>query len=191
MEHDSLAIEWFENNCMKLNQDKCHFIVSGHKHENVYAKVSETLIWEEKQVKLLGIELDSHLLFDKHVLSLCKKASRKISALTRVVKFMNLQQRRTLMKAFVVSQFNYCPLLWMFHSRTLDNRINSLHERALRIVYNDDHSTFNELLVKDGSCTIHHHNLQLLTMEMYKVKNNISPGFMHDIFPAGNVKGIT
>ena len=146
-------------------------------------------MWEEKQVKLLGIELDSHLLFDKHVLSLCKKASRKISALTRVVKFMNLQQRRTLMKAFVVSQFNYCPLLWMFHSRTLNNRINNLHERALRIVYNDDHSTFNDLLVKDGSCTIHHHNLQLLAMEMYKVKNNISPGFMHDIFPAGNVKG--
>ena len=146
---------------MKLNQDKCHFIVSGHKHENVYAKVGETLIWEEKQVKLLGIELDSRLLFDKHVLSLCKKASRKISALTRVVKFTNLQQRRTLMKAFVVSQFNYCPLLWMFHSRTLNNRINNLHERALRIVYNDDHSTFNELLVKDGSCTIHHHNLQL------------------------------
>ena len=152
--------------------------------------MSQSLIWEEKQVKLLGIELDSRLLFDKHVLSLCKKASRKISALTRVVKFMNLQQRRTLMKAFVVSQFNYCPLLWMFHSRTLNNRINNLHERALRIVYNDDHSTFNELLVKDGSCTIHHHNLQLLAMEMYKVKKkNISPGFMHDIFPAGNVKG--
>ena len=81
--------------------------------------MSQSLIWEEKQVKLLGIELDSRLLFDKHVLSLCKKASRKISALTRVVKFMNLQQRRTLMKAFVVSQFNYCPLLWMFSQQNI------------------------------------------------------------------------
>ena len=52
------------------------------------------------------------------------------------------------MKAFVVSQFNYCPLLWMFHSRTLNNRINNLHERALRIVYKDDDSSFKELLVK-------------------------------------------
>ena len=74
---------------------------------------------------------------------------------------MNLQQRKTLMKAFVISQFNYCPLLWMFHSRKLNNKINKLHERALRIVYKDDYSTFNDLLAKDGSCTIHHHNLQL------------------------------
>ena len=90
---------------------------------------------EERNVKLLGVEIDSNLLFNKHVRSLYMKASRKLSALTKVVKFMNLQQRRTLMKAFVVSQFNYCPLLWMFHSRTLNNRINNLHERAPRIVF--------------------------------------------------------
>ena len=105
--------------------------MSGHKHEYVFATIGQKLFWEERNVKLLGVEIDSNLLFNKHVLSLYMKASRKLSALTRVVKFMNLQQRRTLMKAFVVSQFNYCPLLWMFHSRTLNNRINNLHERAL------------------------------------------------------------
>ena len=187
LEHDStLAIEWFESNYMKLNHDKCHFIMSGHKHEYVFAKIGQKLIWEERNVKLLGI--DSNLLFNKHVRSLYMKASRKLSALTRVVKFMNLQQRRTLMKAFVVSQFNYCPLLWMFHSRTLNNRINNLHERALRIVYKDDDSSFKEFLVKDGSCTIHHYNLKLLAVEMYKVKNNLSPEFMQDIFPERNIE---
>ena len=85
------------------------------------------------------------------------------------------------MKEFVVSQFNYCPLLWTFHSRTLNNRINNRHESALRIVYKYDDSSFKELLVKDGSCTIHHYKLQLLSVEMYKVKNNISPEFMQDI----------
>ena len=189
LEHDStLAIEWFESNYMKLNHDKCHFIMSGHKHEYVFAKIGQKLIWEERNVKLLGVEIDSNLLFNKHVRSLYMKASRKLSALTRVVKFMNLQQRRTLMKAFVVSQFNYCPLLWMFHSRTLNNRINNLHERALRIVYKDDDSSFKELLVKDGSCTIHHYNLKLLAVEMYKVKNNLSPEFMQDIFPERNIE---
>ena len=157
------------------------FYYTSHKHEHVYAKVGETLIWEENNVKRLGLEIDSDLHFDKHVLSLCMRASRKLSALTRIIKFMNLQQRRTLMKAFVVSQFNYCPLLWMFHSRKLNNKINKLHERALRIVYKEDYSTFNDLLARDGSCTIHHHNLQLLAAEMYKVNNNLSPEFMHDI----------
>ena len=104
-----------------------------------FANVGQTLIWEEKNVKLLGLEIDSYLHFDKHVLSLCmRRASRKLSALTSIFKFMNLQQRRTLMKAFIVSQFNYCPLLWMFHSRKLNDKINKLHERELRIVYKDD-----------------------------------------------------
>ena len=118
------------------------------------------------------------------------RASRKLSALTRIVKFMNLQQRKTLMKSFVISQFNYCPLLWMFHSRKLNNKINKLHERALRIVYKDDYSTFNDLLARDGSCTIHHHNLQLLAIEMYKINNNLSPEFMHDIFTTRHIEGL-
>ena len=79
-------------------------------------------------------------------------------------------------------------LISMFHSRTLNNRINNLHERALRIVYKDDDSSFKELLVKDGSCTIHHYNLKLLAVEMYKVKNNLSPEFMQDIFPERNIE---
>ena len=76
----------------------------------------------------------------------------------------------------------------MFHSRTLNNRINNLHERALRIVYKDDDSSFKELLVKNGSCKIHHYNLKLLAVEMYKVKNNLSPEFMQDIFPERNIE---
>ena len=89
-----------------------------------------------------------------------------------VLKFPKL---RMLMKSFFESQFSYCPLVWMFCSRTLNNRINKLHERALRILYRDDMSTFKQLLNQDKSVTIHDRNIQLLAVEMYKVKNKISP----------------
>ena len=57
--HDSLlAIKWFENNSIKLNQDKCHLIVSGHKYENVFASVGQSVIWETENKKLLGIIID-------------------------------------------------------------------------------------------------------------------------------------
>ena len=86
------------------------------------------------------------------------------------------------MKAFIESQFQYCRLVWMFHSRTLNNRINKIHERALRLVYKDDEYTFEQLLDKDNTVTIHHRNLQKLATEMYKIQNNLSPKFMKEIF---------
>jgi len=71
----------------------------------------------------------------------------------------------------------------MFHSRTLNNRINRLHERALRLVYKDHHLTFEQLLDKDNSFTVHHRNLQKLATEIYKIINNESPPIMKQIFP--------
>ena len=73
---------------------------------------------------------------------------------------MNLAQRRLIMNAFIFSQLGYCPLEWMFHSRKLNNRINNIHERALRIVYRDYESTFQQLLKQN--------NLYQYIKEIYK-----------------------
>ena len=85
-------------------------------------------------------------------------------------KYLCEDKLKIIMKTFIQSQFNYCPLVWMFHSRTLNNKINKLHERALKIVYKNDKLTFDELLELDNSVTVHHRNLQKLAIEMYKVK---------------------
>ena len=71
--------------------------------------------------------------------------------------------------------FNYCLLVWMCHSRTLNNIINKLHQRCLRLIYTEKTSTFQELLDKDNSVSIHMRNIQSLATEMYKEANNISP----------------
>ena len=86
------------------------------------------------------------------------------------------------MKSFIISQFNYCPLIWMMHKRGLNNKINHIQERALRIVYNDYSSTFEDLLNKDKSVTIHQRNLQQLSTEIFKVKIGIAPIIMNEIF---------
>ena len=64
-----------------------------------------------------------------------------------------------LMKAFIESQINYCPLIWMFGSRTMDNKINRIHDIALRLVYSDYSSNFDKLLKKDGLFSIHDRNI--------------------------------
>ena len=92
-------------------------------------------IESSKKEKLLGISIDTTLFFEHHITSLCKKASQKLHALARISHYIDFEKRRSLMKAFVISQFNYCPLIWMFHNRALNNRINMMHERAFRLVY--------------------------------------------------------
>ena len=81
-----------------------------------------------------------------------------------------------------MSHFSYCPLIWMFHDRTKNFRINKIHERALRIVYKDTESSFDELLAKDNSVSAHQRNLQFLMIEIYKTKYSLNPSFMEDIF---------
>ena len=81
----------------------------------------------------------------------------------------------------------YCPLIWMFCQRSSNTRINHLHERALRIVYNDNKSTFEDLLKKDNSVSIHHKNIRLLGIELYKVKNNLYTHLIPEIFNLRNI----
>ena len=72
------------------------------------------------------------------------------------------------------SQFKYCPIVWMFHSGRTNNKINRLYERALRIVYDDNVSTFDRLLTMDKPFCIHHQNIQRLLIEIYKALHDIS-----------------
>ena len=165
---------------MKADSGKSHLLLSGT--ETTHVNFDGSIIKSSQREILLGINLDSELKFEDHVNFICKKASQKLYALARIAPFMDLKQRRNIMKAFVESQFGYCPLIWMFHSRGLNNKINRIHERALRITYKDKSSTFQELLEKDNSVSIHHRNIQKLAIEIYKVLHGFSPPILNDIF---------
>ena len=176
-------LNWFRENYMKANADKCHLLVSSN--ESCTAKIEHFSINNSTEEKLLGVKVDSNLSFENHVTSLCKKASQKLYALARISHYMDLNKRRNLMKSFITSQFSYCPLIRMFHSRSLNNKINRIHERTLRLVYQNNFS-FSELLDLDNSVTVHQKNLQVLVTEIYKVKNGIAPDIMNDIFELQN-----
>ena len=115
---------------MKLNEEKCHLIIFGAKGSNdTTIKIGEARVKESKGENLLGITFDQSLSFQQHVKALCKKASQKFHALTRISRYMDTEILQRLMRAFLFSHFSYCPLVWMFYDRALNHRINHIHER--------------------------------------------------------------
>ena len=165
----STLVKWFKDNYFKMNPDKCHLLVTNL-DDDISITIEEETIKGSNSVKLLGVNLDNKLNFNDHVSKLCGKVSLKLHAFARISPFMSKDKLRLILKAFIESQFGYCPLVWMFHNRTLNNRINRLHERALRIVYRDPRLSFEELLELDNTFTIHHRNLQKLATEMFKAR---------------------
>ena len=177
---------WFKSNGMLLNGDKCQFLLiessRATRIDTAKIKIGDNYVEESKKGKLLGINFDNNLTMDDHIKCLCKQASSKMHALARISPFLNEHKRKILMKSFIVSQFNYCPLIWMYCKRKSNNLINRIHERALRIAYNDYISDFNSLLRKDNTVTIHQRNIQVLTTEIYKTLNDLNPTLMKEVF---------
>ena len=128
------------------------------------------------------IKIDNNLNFKEHIESLCKKASQKINALSRLTSSMNFEQRRLKMNSFAICHFSYCSVVWMFHCQKLNASIYRFHETTLRVIYTDFDSLFQELIRRDSSTTLHQQNLQNLMTEIFKVKTRIAPELMKGVF---------
>ena len=177
LENDSkIIIEWFRNNFMKLNDDECKFMVLGERtNEELSIGNARCAVSNSKEEKLLGVLIDKSLGFEKHISNICQKAGNKLFALSRMSAYLGTDKLSHLMRAFVTSEFQYCPLVWMFHSRKMNSKINGLHERALRIAYKGYSCSLATLLQKDRYVTIHEKNMQLLMTEMFKTIINLKP----------------
>ena len=172
--------QWFNENAMKANAANGHLLITANEERNI--SIGGEKIQNSKNGKLLGVTIDNKLSFTEHVHEVCDKASQKLNAVARLSSFMSLEKRRLIIKAFVNSQFGYCPLIWMFHDRTLKNRINRIYEGALRIVYRDKTSNFTDLLHTDNAVTVHQRNLQVLATEVCKVKMGLAPQLVKETF---------
>ena len=172
---------WFSANHLIANAGKCHLLTSSNLPVDIC--ISNSNISNVEKVKLLGVHLEGRFNFDYHVNHFLKRQIKKYHTLARVCNYMETKTRRVLMNAFITSQLSYCPLVWMFHSRTLNNRINKIHEKALSLVNkNETFLSFDDLLKRDNSVSIYQKNLQILATENYRTKNDSGPKIMKDTF---------
>ena len=130
--------------------------------------IDTNLVTPVKSVKLLGVTIDSELRLDLNINNICRQANKKAWCLYRIRKFLDKTQARRLCDAFVLSNFNYCPLIiWMYCNKTLNVKINRVHKRALRAVTGAYDISLDELLSNDRELTIPSKNLQALLTQIY------------------------
>ena len=135
-------------------------------------------IKSSEEVEILGINIDNNLNFNNHINLISRKAGQKLSALLRISSNLNMKQKKLLYKSIIKSQFNYCPLVWIFCSRQSNNLINKTHEPSLRISNKDQK-------------TSHLRNLQVIITDIYKIVNGVTPLIMNPLSLSFKVTNIT
>ena len=183
LEHDcTLATSWFDDNYMQTNVDKFQFLTLTRGISSpLIISVDGNDIQNCKEIKV-RVTLDARLNFDSHISGICKKASRQINILKRLSKYLDQNSRINVYRSFVSSNFNYCPVSWIFCGARNARKLERLQERALRFVFNDPYSEYNELLKRGNFLSLSVLRLRALAIEVYKCFRGINPSYMNDIF---------
>ena len=176
-------LQWFNDSDMKAHPSKFQIMFLGQEDmSKLCLNINRRLIPSSKQVKLLEVNIDNSLKFDAHFKELYRKFNQKVHAFGRLRPFLGEEKAKLLFNSVIMSNFSYCPLIWLFCSKGTNNDINRTHKRAARALYGDYESTFEELLDKDKSVTIHKKNLQRFKVEIYKTINHLNPAYMWEFF---------
>ena len=176
-----IAIEWFQENHMKVNVSKFQSIILKLKGAicDVEFHVSGHSLKPVSSVKLLGVQIDERLSFDDHISTLCTKASHQISALRRIVKYLTLENRMSIYIAFFASNFNYCNTVWHFCSNRSLYKLEKLHKQAPRVVLNDYSTSYRDLLDELSKPTLYVSRLKAIATDTYKCKANENPDYIN------------
>ena len=182
LESDStIAIEWFKINKIIVNPDKFQAIVLNKKRSNLTNtnfQVDNQVIKSVSSVELLGIQTNDKF----HISKICKSAGNQLNALIRLKQFLSFHAKEVLINSYIISNFNYCPLVWIFSSTHSLNTIENLLKRALRFLYDDIEAAYENLLSKGGKFKMNVKRLRTLCVEIYKTINDLNPSSMNDIF---------
>ena len=156
------------------------FIIAEKKqnHTAEYINIDQKNIKTLSSVKLLDVKLN----FSLHITKICRSAANQLHALIRLRMFLNFKEKKTLINSYFYSNFNYCPLVWMFSSAKSLNKVESLQKRALRFLYEDYVSSYEELLQKAGKEAMKGNRLRSLCIGIFISINNTNPMYMNEIF---------
>ena len=179
----ALTMKWYNDNELEANPDKFQCVVmnrNGPIETSIH--VHDKLIYSSKNIKVLGVLLDSKLDFKPYITNICARASRQLNAFRRVSKFLDIPGRLKVYNAFISANFTYCPVTWIFCGKVNSGKLEKIQEKALRVVYNDHKSSYSELLAKSDLVSLSIYRLRFLAIEMFKCVHGHNPKYLNDLF---------
>ncbi len=179
------ALTWLESNKMIANPDKFKSIVlkkPSIKTDDININVGNMQIKPATSVKLLGLDIDDKLNFRKYIKNMCKKAGAKLNAIKRLGIYLNMESKKLLVDAHVTSQFNYSSTVWHFCGLTEVHKLEHLHERCIRFIYNEYDKQYFELLSEKKLNTLFGKRTLAMCCETFKTINCLNAGYMKNIF---------
>jgi len=190
LEKDSQkAIDWFRSNQMIANPDKFKAIIitkNGSDTSGIELKINGEIIHTQKEVTLVGVTIDNKLSFAPHISKICKTAANQLNSIKRLNKHFDGDTKKDLTISYVLSQFNYCPLVWHFCGNASIHKMERIQERALRFVFNDYTSEYSDMLEKNGESTLYLKRARIMAQEVYKAINNQSPKYVKELLSERN-----
>ena len=175
------AQQWYTDNGMQSNPSKFQSIFFG-KTPKCDITIDNIVIESTGLIKLLGVSLDAHLNFSQHISDICIKAGRNLNAVKRLARSLPTNVRLQLYKTYISCHFNFCPLVWHFCSVSDTKKLERLQYRALRFVYDDYESDYQDLLNKANLPTLELARQRQLCIQVFKCIHNLAPKYMCGLF---------
>ena len=169
---------------MQANPSKFQAFITGNNCDisDITFNVAGAEIPPSTSVNLLGVEIDNRLTFSNHISNICAKAGRQLSALARLSKILDTETKLITFNSFILSNFNYCPLVWHHCSIENTRKMEKIQERGLRFVYNDHSSSYSELLSISNKKMLYVERLQKIAVFVFKCVHEIGPSSVHNLF---------
>ena len=178
-------LDWFKNNSLQANPSKFQSMLLKNKTvnaEDFNIIVDNDILNLTDDMTVLGINIDNKLNFNSHVSSMCNKAGRQLNVLQRLKGSLDYASRLSIYKSCIMSNFNYCPVVWMFTSKSSLLKLETIKKRALRFVLDDYASDYYDLLKKADVPGMKIMALRFLAIEVYKCINGLNPKYLNDLF---------
>ncbi len=165
----SNLMSWIKTNCLGVNRGKlqCMFI-SNDNNNTINVNIDNTVLSTNNKVKILGVTINECLTFNEHINIICSNAARQLNAIKRVQCNLDKESKLAIYRSYILSNFNYCPLVWHFYGIQNSGNMEKIQERALRFVYEDYNSTYDILLKKGNHDMLYIGRLRNMDIEIVK-----------------------